>query len=93
MIEPYLFRPLYASATETLEAAIERFRNKELLNHDASYNVLFPNGTVKTFSDGGKEVRRALIKAASKASYSNSAKKVLPHYGIAEKTVVRRFSF
>lgn len=31
-----------------------------LQNHDASYNVLFVDGTVKTFADGGRNIKKAL---------------------------------
>lgn len=31
-----------------------------LQNHDASYNVLFIDGTVKTFADGGRSIKKTL---------------------------------
>ncbi|MFH0963613.1 MAG: hypothetical protein V2A58_06335, partial [Planctomycetota bacterium] len=31
-----------------------------LQNHDASYNVLFLDGTVKTFSDAGRTIKKSL---------------------------------
>ena len=31
-----------------------------LQNHDASYNILFVDGTVKTFGDGGRSIKKTL---------------------------------
>ena len=40
-------------------------------NHDASYNALFSDGAVKTFTDGAKSFRRALIYYFEKESGRN----------------------
>jgi len=67
-------------------------------NHDNSYNILFPGGTVKTYSDGSKNVYKALVKvwAAQDGTYSDREYRTLllgplytgapPSYGYSSPT-------
>jgi len=79
-VEPYLFRALF-SGHDSYESAYARLNDKEITNHDNSYNVLFPSGTVKTFGDGGRQVHKAMIESARHHPYAYGAHHVSPHYG------------
>jgi len=80
-VDPWVFRRGYGSETETIEEAYKRLKDQEITNHDASYNILFPNGTVKTFSDGGKGVYRGLIESARKSMADWNIWRIIPHWG------------
>jgi len=79
-VEPYIFRQLF-SGHDSYESAHARLNNHEITNHDSSYNILFPSGTVKTYSDGAKEVHKALINAARHHPYAYNTQRVMCHYG------------
>jgi len=82
-VDPWVFRRGYGSDTETVEQAQQRLKDQEITNHDASYNILFPSGTVKTFSDGGKSVYNALIEVARLSVYDWNVWRIIPHWGYA----------
>jgi len=79
-IEFWLFRRIYYPGQD-FKTVYDRLKDQEITNHDSSYNILFPNGTVKTFADGGKNVYKALIEAARNAQYGDNAAKLMPHWG------------
>jgi len=49
-------------------------------NHDNSYNVLFPGGTVKTYADGSRNVYKAIIKAWGATLYVGNASRTTSSY-------------
>jgi len=77
-VDPWLFRTPYGSATETFEEARHRLKDQDITNHDASYNILFPNGAVKTYGDGGRLVQNALIEAARQSIYAWNVWRLVP---------------
>jgi len=52
----------YPTADEAVRDYSQLASKHQVTNHDSSYNVLFPGGTVKTYSDGAKNVLRAWVK-------------------------------
>ena len=67
-LEPWLFQErteewwveVGALGTPTKEA-YDKCRRLQVTNHDNSYNVLFSDGAVKTYSDGAANVYKALV--------------------------------
>ena len=75
--------------TNPANAGAEAYQNAKPIfatNHDASYNVLFADGSVKTYSDGSGEVYRALLDGwvVARPSSGTSYWVTLPWYWTAE---------
>jgi len=49
----------FALAQANIDKELAEMRSRVTTNHDSSYNVLFADGAVKTFSDGGGSLLRA----------------------------------
>jgi len=52
----------YLSDDDAVATQISNAAKHQVTNHDNSYNVLFTDGSVKTYADGAKNVFRAWIK-------------------------------
>jgi len=63
-----------------LQSTLDQSRDRMTQNHDASYNVLFTDGSVKTFSDAGKSFHRALLQWFDAQMGNNLGNWCMTHY-------------
>ena len=66
--------PLYDAVTYPTEADRSRFSGFYMQNHDREYNILFSDGSVKTFRDGGHALTKSIAPPANDSSSVVAAK-------------------